>query len=279
MTTPPAGWYPDPASSDNIRYWDGQTWTDQTQARSAAPPPPPPGPPPIAPAPGVNYPNAGFVNNPVTAGMQQTGPFIAPPLADPRLGTLGPDGQVLAGWWRRAAGLILDSIIIAIPTALVTIIAIFIFGGDNLINNEAVQSLVDRSTAGETVTADEVADIFGSSFVPVVATAVVASLVFSIINGVVLVARSGQTLGDRVVKTRKVMAGRTVPSGGVALFRWLIPQILGLIGGVIPFIGFLLQPLDYLWAAWDKENQTIHDKIVKTYVERADLTGPPMSRP
>ena len=27
---PPAGWYPDPAGGANQRYWDGQTWTEQT---------------------------------------------------------------------------------------------------------------------------------------------------------------------------------------------------------------------------------------------------------
>ncbi|MGN6472477.1 MAG: DUF2510 domain-containing protein [Mycobacteriales bacterium] len=28
---PPAGWYPDPASPQLLRYWDGSTWTDHTQ--------------------------------------------------------------------------------------------------------------------------------------------------------------------------------------------------------------------------------------------------------
>lgn len=26
-----AGWYPDPSGQARLRYWDGQTWTDQTQ--------------------------------------------------------------------------------------------------------------------------------------------------------------------------------------------------------------------------------------------------------
>lgn len=28
-TTPPAGWYPDPGDATQVRYWDGQQWTDQ----------------------------------------------------------------------------------------------------------------------------------------------------------------------------------------------------------------------------------------------------------
>jgi hypothetical protein len=37
---PTSGWYPDPAGSADLRYWDGQTWTRQTSALPAAPTPP-----------------------------------------------------------------------------------------------------------------------------------------------------------------------------------------------------------------------------------------------
>jgi hypothetical protein len=30
----PAGWYPDPRSPQNERYWDGQRWTDQVRKAS-----------------------------------------------------------------------------------------------------------------------------------------------------------------------------------------------------------------------------------------------------
>ena len=46
MTVTPAGWYPDPQDASQLRYWDGQSWTDHTApsappASPAAPPPPP----------------------------------------------------------------------------------------------------------------------------------------------------------------------------------------------------------------------------------------------
>lgn len=41
MSTP-AGWYTDPDSAGQQRYWDGSSWTDQRQPAAATPPPPPP---------------------------------------------------------------------------------------------------------------------------------------------------------------------------------------------------------------------------------------------
>lgn len=40
--TPQAGWYPDPSNAQQLRYWDGSTWTDHTQPNPQAAPPPPP---------------------------------------------------------------------------------------------------------------------------------------------------------------------------------------------------------------------------------------------
>ena len=42
MTTPAAGWYPDPAGSGGQRWWDGSSWSEQVQ----------PAPQPAAAAPG-----------------------------------------------------------------------------------------------------------------------------------------------------------------------------------------------------------------------------------
>jgi hypothetical protein len=37
----PAGWYDDPQSPGQQRYWDGQQWTEQRQPAASVPPPPP----------------------------------------------------------------------------------------------------------------------------------------------------------------------------------------------------------------------------------------------
>ncbi|WP_052070104.1 DUF2510 domain-containing protein [Rhodococcoides fascians] len=37
--THPAGWYPDPSSPQQQRYWDGQTWSQHVQPAGPTPPP------------------------------------------------------------------------------------------------------------------------------------------------------------------------------------------------------------------------------------------------
>ncbi len=256
MSTPAPGWYPDPdpANPGGIRYWDGTQWTSEVSSR------PGPVPPPTVPT------------------MAQTGPGYgyvapAPPLAAGATRRLGPAGQILAGWWRRALGLLLDGLIVGIPTGILTALVAgsVIASGQTIIDEQAWEDFVARVEAGETqFVLQDFTDIIGDGFAPVFWTSIIVWLVLSVLNGVVLVARSGQTLGDRVVGVRKVTADRRAPSLLVAFGRWLVPNVVGNIGTIG---GFALM-LDYLWAAWDPQSQTVHDKLFKTYVERTDSAGP-----
>lgn len=57
MTSPVAGWYPDPAGDPSVhRWWDGSQWTEYTQAVAPTPAPVAPEPEPIAPAPSADVP-------------------------------------------------------------------------------------------------------------------------------------------------------------------------------------------------------------------------------
>jgi uncharacterized RDD family membrane protein YckC len=195
-------------------------------------------------------------------------------------GRIGPDGQVLAGWWRRVGGYLIDSLIVSIPAAIAAAIAssIIAANGGAIFDEAALDRLVESIEDQATITNSDVFDIFAPGFWTVLILSGAVWFIASMINGVYLVSRSGQTLGDRAVHTRKVMAGRTVPSVGIALGRWLIPNALFAgIGNIVPF-GFLLQFVDYLWPLWDSKSRTLHDMMVKTYVERSDLTGPTVSR-
>ncbi len=72
-----------------------------------------------------------------------------------------------------------------------------------------------------------------------------------------------QTLGMKAVRVRCVdsASGQNVTSGRAAgrCAAWFVFSAASL----IIFIPLLL---DLLWPLWDKENQTLHDKIASTYV-------------
>jgi hypothetical protein len=60
MTNPPANWYPDPKGEAELRYWDGNQWTEHTHSGqpAAAPAEPPPAQAPPAQAPPPSGPPA-----------------------------------------------------------------------------------------------------------------------------------------------------------------------------------------------------------------------------
>jgi uncharacterized RDD family membrane protein YckC len=73
-----------------------------------------------------------------------------------------------------------------------------------------------------------------------------------------LVAR-GQTLGKMALGIRVVARDGGNPSFGTAFLR----EIIGKLVSGIPLC------LGYLWMLWDPEQQTWHDKMAGTHVERA----------
>jgi uncharacterized RDD family membrane protein YckC len=81
--------------------------------------------------------------------------------------------------------------------------------------------------------------------------------------------RNGQTLGKQLVGLRVV-----ADDGPVSFARAFVRD--GLFKGLLSIFTLLL---DYLWALWDAERQTLHDKAVATYVVRTSpgraLTEPP----
>lgn len=296
MSDPVAGWYPDPGGRSSLRYWNGHAWT-QHVSPPVTPPEPDPAPqppaPPVSPlapsgmaAPAVPpvAPSAGGAAGAATPQSPvPTGPppsLAFPPPAPVAAGDrLGPDGQVLSGWWRRVLGYLIDSFVLtAIALVILAIVGAVTGGFGTLIDGEAWSELLAKSEAnpGYQPSEAELQALFGDGLVPFFAWLSVVTLALGLGNGVVLVARTGQTIGDRVVGTRKVLAGRRVPGFGPALLRWLIPAALAAMQ-VIPLLGvaaLMVWVLDYLWPLWDPQRQALHDKAARTFVERSALAGP-----
>ena len=85
-STPPRGWYPDPAGPRRERYWDGVRWTQVVRQAEVV------------------------TVKPVTNTRQKS--------ADPAL------DLPLAGWWRRFGSGVVDSIIAWVLTVVVLVLAI-----------------------------------------------------------------------------------------------------------------------------------------------------------
>lgn len=88
------------------------------------------------------------------------------------------------------------------------------------------------------------------------------SVIIQVAYTTVMLSQRGQTVGNMAVGTR-VVDSRTgaVPSVGKALGRSVAPVLL-LVLLVIPAI------VDIFWPLWDRENQSLHDKMAGTYVIR-----------
>ena len=74
-----------------------------------------------------------------------------------------------------------------------------------------------------------------------------------------IVAPRGQNPGKAVVGIRVIRTnGDAVRTGGM-----FVRGLAGILAGIIPFY------LDELWLLWDRDAQTLHDKLVNTVVVRA----------
>lgn len=72
--------------------------------------------------------------------------------------------------------------------------------------------------------------------------------------------RRGQTPGKQLLGLRAVRTDGTELGWGKSFTREFLVK-----GGLVGALGSIVL-LDYLWPRWDKEQQTVHDKIVSTLV-------------
>jgi uncharacterized RDD family membrane protein YckC len=81
------------------------------------------------------------------------------------------------------------------------------------------------------------------------------SLIIGIAYYVYFIGSSGLTLGGRLLGCKVVDSNGQIPSYGTAAIRY----VMSIVSGAVILLG-------YLWAFWDKNKQTWHDKVANTYV-------------
>lgn len=138
----------------------------------------------------------------------------------------------LAGWWHRVGATVIDNVVLLIPSTLIEI--------------------------GAT--------LFAGKYIGAIALLMFQGMYFTRM----LSTKEGQTIGNRVAKTRVVDAITGVlPTRQQAFRRWLpfaLVQALGIVSSVVLIPLALLIAADYLLPLFDKQKQTLHDKFAGTIV-------------
>ncbi|QGG96927.1 RDD family protein [Actinomarinicola tropica] len=212
------GWYDDPFRRFTQRYHDGDGWTEHVSDGS-----------------GVSFVDPSG-SDPFVAGPPPTGPAWSPS------GVAGPPGAAgrpLASPWARLGANFLDSLIVGIPTSIVT----------GALFGPAIE-VTEISTFGGEVTYEW--EFHGP--------ALLITLVVQLAYFVGFLVQRGATPGKMLVGLKVVDAdeGR-YPSPGAAFLRWLVTFSYIL---VIPFI------VTVVMIFVDPRRQTLHDKAARTIVVR-----------
>lgn len=193
--------------------------------------------------PGTNrwWDGAQWVGGPVAAASGPA-PQYAPQYAPPSAHYWAPP-EPYTGWWTRFAANLVDRLVIGVPAWIII--------------RATVSAVPKRITTCRTSDGR-----LGLCSVPtdqgwaVIALVAGVCLVGAAVYFSVLTARNGQTLGKRAL--------------GIAVVDRTTHQPIGLGRSVGRFFGMfvssLLCGLGFLWAAWDGEKQTWHDKMVSSIV-------------
>ena len=197
-----------------------------------------------------------------TAWTDHVAPLLAPPGYGGKASTT-PDGQPLAGWWRRVAAQVLDGLIL-FPLGF---LAAFPWWKEVWTTYaDFIEETIDASDAGRP--APNAMDLQGELFGTLLTIALI-SLVLNFAYVVGFLAWKQATPGKLALglRVRRRDVAGPMPLG-VILRRWAVVGLPSLVG-LVPFvgsIGSLVILLDYLWPLWDDQRQAIHDKVAGTNV-------------
>jgi uncharacterized RDD family membrane protein YckC len=256
MSTPEAGWYDDPWSPDQYRYWDGSMWT-----------------PHAAPKHGVSQaaPSAVSVGS-NGASTMATGPSAPPPYTGyatqpepwrPTFGPTTPDGVPLASRWARLGGRLLDNLFVAIVALPLNLYFLVQYNQAASTWSDELSRRVDN---GETPNPFAFSGDMIKWLIPIMIVNVVVGLVYEIF----FLRRSGATPGKHVVGT----AVRRYDDPQIPPDMTAIGRRSAVIYGlqtlyVVPLLfipALLLWAIDSAWLLWDSKRQTWHDKAAATTV-------------
>lgn len=160
----------------------------------------------------------------------------------------------VASWGRRFGALIIDNIILGIPTGIFAFGKVMSeFADAGMFEGNTQPSEAEMTRIMENMTGDMV--MFG-----LIGT-ILSALYFILMHGTL-----GRTLGKMAVGI-KVIKDDGSPCDLNSAFR---RAVVYPIGGGVPYIGWLVTIVNGLWPLWDDRHQSLGDKLANTYVVRKE---------
>ncbi len=235
------GWYEDEHDPLLLRYFDGVVWTSHTTTRRS----------PTADAstigratPGVipgRAGNPGAWSQPTPQGQQGPGQWQSggmPPYSpNPyQQGAILPDGAVLAEWWRRLFGRLIDGIIVGVVTLVIAIP--FVLQAMSTLSDFFDQTVRAAENGGTAPSQAAFASDFAQVIVPITLIGIVVSLVYETVFLTMKNATPGKMMVGTLVR-RVEGPGRL--SVVTALKRQAIQVGTSLLG-LVPFVSAVRLP-------------------------------------
>lgn len=157
-----------------------------------------------------------------------------------------------AGFWVRFGAMLLDGLLytlLLLPFAIVSVVLILRAVDDCYVREDVFGNEDDFYCPPGAVEGGPLA-------IGIVVGAIGLGIVFYVYLR--MVARTGQTWGRKAAGIKIVTEDGSPPGWGKAIGRTAFKHF---ISGSICYLG-------YLWMLWDRNKQTLHDKVAGTYVIR-----------
>ncbi|HEX2149538.1 MAG TPA: RDD family protein [Actinomycetota bacterium] len=174
-------------------------------------------------------------------------PAAAPPLVE------------VASWGRRFGAIIIDNILLGIPTG--------VFAFFMAMSEFEEAGMFDGSEPSEAEMTEIMNGMMGDFVLFGLISTIIGALYFILMHGSL-----GRTLGKMVFGIKVIKDDGSRCDMGAAFRRAVVYPI----GGGVPYVGWLVTILNGLWPLWDDKHQSLGDKLGATYVVRKDPSPGPM---